>query len=129
MAYPEGWLSSAIETAAGCPAYPMAAPEGRLPPFVIYGRTATTREQQLDGTFDAPAGTFSVTIYADGYLDSKTTSESIRAALNNFKGPGGDATILSVQLTDELDGDPEYLEGRDTPTYVIEHTYTIRWEE
>lgn len=129
MASPEAWLSLAIETVAGCPAYPMAAPEGRVPPFVIYGRTATSREQQLDGTFDAPVGTFSVQIYDDGYLAVKMTADAVRGAVNNFKGPGGGATILSVQLTDEQDGDPEYLEGRDLPTYVVQHTYAIRWEE
>ena len=129
MASPEGWLSSAIEAAAGCPAYPMAAPEGRLPPFVVYGRTATTREQQLDGTFDAPSGTFSVTIYVDGYLAAKTAADAIREAVNNFKGPGGGSEILSTVLTDEADGSPEFLDGRDSPTYVIEHTYTIRWQE
>lgn len=129
MASPEAWISSTIESAAGCPAYPMAAPEGLVPPFAIYGRTATVREQQLDGTFDSPAGTFAVTIYVDGYLAAKTVADAIRGGLNNFKGPGAGAEILSVQLTDELDGDPEFLEGRDTPTYVIEHTYQIRWEE
>lgn len=129
MASPEAWLSSTIETVAGCPAYPMAAPEGRLPPFVIYGRTATDRQQQLDGIFDAPVGTFQVQIYDDGYLAVKTTADAVRAAVNNFNGSASGSQILSVQLTDERDGDPEYLEGRDMPTYVVEHAYTIRWVE
>lgn len=129
MASPEAWLSSAIETASGCPAYPLAVPEGKAPPFVIYGRQSTTREQQLDGTFDAPIGTFRVTIYVDGYLAAKTTADAIRQSVNNFTGSGGGSTILSVHLTDEVDGDPEFLEGRDLPTYVVEHTYSISWEE
>ncbi|MFM8771293.1 MAG: DUF3168 domain-containing protein [Candidatus Kapaibacterium sp.] len=129
MASPEAWLSAAIETVSDCPAYPMAAPEGKAPPFVIYGRTATTREQQLDGTDDAPIGTFQVTIYVDGYLAAKTTADAIREAVNNFSGSANGSTILSVHLTDEVDGDPEFLDGRDMPTYVVEHTYSITWEE
>lgn len=129
MASPEAWLSSTIETAAGCPAYPLAVPEGRVPPFVVYGRSSTAREDLLDGLDDVAVGTFAVTLYVDGYLDAKGLADLIRVALNNFKGPAGDANILSVHLTDESDGDPEFLEGRDRPTFVIEHTYTIRWEE
>ena len=55
--------------------------------------------------------------------------DAIRAALNNFNGSASGATIRSVHLADEADGDPEYLDGRDKPTYVVQHTYQIRWEE
>ena len=129
MASPEAWISSTIETAAGCPAYPLVAPEGRLPPFVVYGRTSTIRADLLDGIDDVAVGTFEVMIYVDGYLDAKAKADAIRAALNNFNGSASRATILSVHLADEADGDPEYLDGRDKPTYVVQHTYQIRWEE
>lgn len=129
MASPEAWLKSAIEQVAGCNAYPMVVSEGQVPPFVVYMRSATSRVQQLDGTFDAPRGTFDVQVYDDGYLAVKNTADAVREAVNNFKGPGQGATILSVQLEDERDGDPVFLEGRDLPTFVVDQIYTIRWVE
>lgn len=129
MASPEGWLRSAIEDACSCNAYPLVVSEGQPPPFVVYMRSATARVQQLDGVFDAPSGTFELTIYADGYLAAKTLAEQVRLAVNNFSGSGGSSTILSVHLEDERDADPVFLEGRDVPTFVIEQIYTIRWEE
>jgi hypothetical protein len=129
MASPEAWLRMAIEGVAGCNAYPLVVNEGQAPPFVVYMRTATARVQQLDGAFDSPVGTFEITIYNDGYLAVKTTADAVRAAVNNFQGPGEGANILSVQLDNERDADPVFLEGRDLPTFVVEQTYTIRWEE
>lgn len=129
MASPEGWVRSAIEAATSCNAYPLVVSEGQEPPFVVYMRSATARLQLLDGVFDAPTATFDVTIYADGYLAAKTLADLVREAVNNFSGSAGGSTILSVQLENERDADPVFMEGRDVPTYVIEQIYSIRWEE
>lgn len=129
MASPEAWLRVAIEEAADCPAYPLVAPETLAPPYVIFSRAGTTRERNLGGSFPTPVGQFSVDVYADGYADSKALADLIRSAVNDFSGEAEGATIQSVELAEELDGDPVFFDGRERPTYVVSQTYLIRWEE
>lgn len=130
--YPEGWLRTAIETAASCNAFPLRVPAGQAPPFVMFGQAG---QQDLD-TLDETAGlttivegTFAVEIYADGYLQAKQLAAAIRAALRNFAGSVGDLKIHRVGIDGQQDGDPVFLDGRDEPTYVVEQTYSIAWEE
>jgi hypothetical protein len=132
MAYPEQWLKSAIETAGGCLAYPMEAPEGAALPYVIYGRTSTQRETIMAGPTPVnvnPSAQFSVLLYAPTYSGVKTLADFVRAALHNFNGTASGVTIRECLILEELDGSPDYLEGQDKPTYAVEHTYQIRWEE
>jgi hypothetical protein len=129
MSAPEGWLWAAIEEAAECSAYPMSAPDTAAPPYVVFGRTATDRTNSLSGPADAPSGTFSVEIYSDGYKAGKDIADLVREALDNFTGSVETVTIIGATLTDENDGAPVLLDGRERPTYVIEHTYTIKWAE
>lgn len=129
MPSPEAWLREQIETGGNCNAYPLRASESAAPPFAVFGRSATARQQQLAGVDDAPAGTFDLNLYADGYLLAKDLADAVRVQLTNFQPPDAGGIILSVHLDNERDGEPVQMEGRDTPTYVIEQTYTIRWEE
>lgn len=129
MASPEAWLRNAIEDAAGCPAYPLQAPEAVAPPYVLYTRAGTARERDLNGTAGAPVGTFEVEIYADGYTDAKALADLVRVAAQDFSGNADGATIDDVELAEEADGEPVYFDGRDRPTYVISQTYLIRWQE
>lgn len=132
MPYPEQWLKAAIEGAGGCLAYPMEAPEGAALPYVIYGRTSTQRETIMAGPTPLsvnPSAQFSVLLYASTYSTVKTLADQIRAALHNFNGTANGVTIRQCLILEELDGSPDYLEGQDKPTYTVEHTYQIRWEE
>jgi hypothetical protein len=130
--YTEGWLRDTIEAAAGCPAYPLAVPEGVLPPFVMYGQAGQEDLQTLDegfGSVTLVQGTYSVSICADGYLQAKQLARLIRAALRNFTGVAGDLKIHESAISGQQDGDAVFLEGRDVPTYIVEQTYAITWEE
>lgn len=132
MPYPEQWLKAAIETAGSCLAYPMEAPEGASLPYVIYGRTSTQRETIMAGPTPVnvnPSAQFSVLLYASTYSAVKTLADLVRAALHNFNGTANGVTIRECLILEELDGSPDYLEGQDKPTYTVEHTYQIRWEE
>lgn len=128
MSYPEGWLKSAIEEAE-VDAYPLVVPEGTLPPFVVYSRTSTAREESLDGSAGSPVGTFLIEIYADGYVQAKDLADAVRAEINNFSGSASGATIQWTALTEEADGDPVLLDGREKPTYLIQQTLQITWVE
>jgi hypothetical protein len=135
MPSPQIWLRSAIEAAAEVQAYPIDTPEGLAPPYVVFERTGTARESLLSDTLDNPAGgsetpptaTMNVMIFADDYVEVWGLSESIAAALHGFAGEHEGTTIEASLVTDEKDQTPVYLDGRDTPTYVVEQTVEIRW--
>ena len=130
MASPEAWIRAAIETATSCSAYPQVVPESAAVPFVVYARVGTTREfLGVTGVAISPTGSFTVEIYADTYSQVKSLADQVRGAMNNFNGTVNGATITSVLLTDERDGDPIFFNGQDKPTYMVEHSYQIRWSE
>ena len=128
MASPEAWLRGAVEDAAGCNAYPVGIPEGATPPYVSYSRQGTERVRGLNGG-GSPVGEFLIEIYADSYLAAKALADLVRAAIVNFSGTVEGCTIDDVRLNDEKDGSPIYMDGRDVPTYVVEQTYSIFWQE
>jgi hypothetical protein len=47
----------------------------------------------------------------------------------DFSGVSDGATIDEVDLAEESDGDPVFLDGRDVPTYIAQQVYSIRWQE
>jgi hypothetical protein len=129
MASPEAWIKAAIETATGATAWPLVVPESLAPPFVIYQRDSTDRPQQTPGLTGWAEGQFPVEIYADSYSAVKAVADQVRAALHNFGGNANGATIDLAFLTSERDGVPVFFDGRDVPTYLVEQTYFIRWQE
>jgi hypothetical protein len=132
MPFPEQWAKAAIEAAGSCSAYPLIAPESAALPYVIYGRVSTARESIMAGSVAvnvSPAGTFQVEIYAATYSESKTLADSVRLALHNFNGTASGVTIRQCLLLEERDGDPVFFDGQDKPTFMVEHTYQIRWQE
>ncbi len=129
MASPEAWIRSRIESATSADAFPMYVAEGQSPPFVVYGRSGTLRELALTTIDDVAVGTFELVIYSDSYSAAKDIAEDIREELSNFTSPADDDYILSSHLENERDGPPVFLDGRDSPTFVIEQTFQIRWEE
>jgi hypothetical protein len=132
MPFPEQWLKAAAEAAGGCLAWPMEAPEGAALPYVVYGRTSTTREQIMAGPTPVavrPSAQFQVLVYAPTYFGAKTLAEAVRLALHNFNGTAHGVTIRECLIQEEADAPPDYLEGQDKPTFAVEQTYQIRWEE
>ena len=129
MPYPETWLRGAIETAAGCQAWPLAVSEGVSPPFIVYRRASTLRERSLLQSMESPVASFNVWIVASSYIAAKELAELVRLGVDGFKGSGGGLTIDHAYLTDESDGDVDYDEGQDKPTFTVQQTYEIRFCE
>lgn len=138
MPIPEKWIKGAIEDAVeDCLAWPVAMTGNGEPPYVVYFREGTARELVLADTLDAtpepnqlpPVATFRLDIYADSHVQAWEIAEAIAAALNRFKGTVDGLTIDHCLLADERDGDAVRLEGREDPTYIVEQTYTISWQE
>jgi hypothetical protein len=129
MATAESWLKSKIEQASGCSAYPLVVPEAAVPPFAMYARSSTDHELSLSGDVRLATASFTVEIYCDSFVDARSAADAVRDSAHNFYGSVDGLTIHNCILTDEKDGSPVFLDGRDVPTYVIEHTYLIRWTE
>lgn len=135
MSVPQKWFYAAVEAAAGCEAHPLGVPEGVAPPFVIYTRSGTAREQLLSDTLDdepasdamPPVATFEVQIYAATYVGAWDIADAVRAAVHKFSGVANEITVESCLLAEEQDGDPVFLDGQDKPTYVVNQTYQVRW--
>jgi len=137
MPTPNVWLKEAIEYATSATAWPVGMTGTESPPFVIYAREATGREQVLADTFDDtpsadqvnPVARFLVAVYADDYVQAWTLAGQITAAIHKFTGTAYGTTIEHCMVLDERDGQPDYLEGRETPTYTVELSVEIRWNE
>jgi hypothetical protein len=131
MGAPHVWLKSAIEAAAaGVLAYPVEMTGGGEPPYVIYVREATSRDSEtLDVVGVSPAARFAVTVYADSYVEAWQIAGSIYGDLHNFQGTAEGEVIESCLVLDERDGDAGYLEGREQPTFTVEQTIEVRFQE
>lgn len=137
MPTPHVWLKEAIEDATSETAWPVGMTGTESPPFTIYAREATAREQVLADTFDDtpaadqvnPVARFLVAVYADDYVQAWTLAGQITAAIHKFAGTAHGTTIEHCLVLDERDGQPDYLEGRETPTYTVELSVEIRWAE
>lgn len=146
MGSPHNWLKAAIEDSLGSgsgsgeyelTAWPVEMTGGGEPPYVVYNRTATVRELMLTDTLDAvptvgslpPVATFQVTVYADSYVQAWQIADAIVAAVHQFSGSAHGETIDRAFVTDVTDGDSGFLEGREQPTYTVELTVEITYQE
>jgi hypothetical protein len=137
MPTPHVWLKEAIEAATSETAWPVGMTGTEAPPFVIYAREATGREQVLADTFDDtpaadqinPVARFLVAVYCDDYVHAWDLAGQITAAIHKFTGTAHGTSIEHCMVLDERDGQPDYLEGRETPTYTVELSVEIRWDE
>lgn len=137
MAEPHVWLKEAIEAAAEVTAWPVGMTGTGGPPFVVYAREGTAREQILADLMSTtpaldttpPVATFTVGIYADDYVQAWGIAADITGAIHKFSGTAHGSTIDSCLVVDEKDGMADYLDGRDTPTYIVEITAQVRWQE
>lgn len=137
MGYPHVWLKEAIEAATGATAWPVGMTGKESPPFSIYAREATGREQVLADTFDdtpsldaiPPVARFLIAVYADDYVEAWTLAGQVTAAIHKFAGTVDGTTIDHCLVLDERDGQPDYMDGRETPTFTVELSVEIRFHE
>lgn len=136
MSAPHVWLREQIEDATGVDAFPVEVTGSNLPPYVVYVRDTTAREMVLPDTLEAvpeagllpPVATFTLTIYADSYVQAWEIAGQIVGAVHKVSVDESGLTIHESIVVDEKDGAAGYLEGRDSPTYTVEQTIQIRWE-
>lgn len=137
MSAPHVWLREQIEDATEITAWPVEMTGNLMPPYAVYVREETARDVALtladaiNGpiTEDLSAATFSVTIYADSYVQAWDIAGQVAGAVHNVSGASGDAYIQHSKVTSQKDGITGYLEGREQPTYTVEISVVILFEE
>lgn len=143
MGSPHNWLKAAIEDAVGSgggyavTCWPVEMTGGGEPPYVVYTRTATSRELILPDALDEipeignlpPVATFTVTVFSDSYVQGWEIADAIMAAVHRFSGSAHGETIQTALVTDVADGDSGFLEGREQPTFTVELTVEITFQE
>jgi hypothetical protein len=75
-----------------------------------------------------PLASITVEVYRDDYVQVWETSAAIVSEIHGFAGEHEGTVITSCVVSDERDGDPAFMDGRDLPTYVVELTVEIRYE-
>lgn len=138
MGAPHVWLKAAIEAAApGILAWPVGNTSTGNPPYVVYIRAGTEREQLLSDELDAtplpdetpPVAKFLVVVYGSSYVQAWEIATAITSAVHRFTGSAHGQTIDSCMVMDERDGAAEYQDGSESPTYSVEIDLEIRWQE
>jgi hypothetical protein len=127
--FPEAWLRDAIEQATGVTAWPVDVPEGQMPPFVVFARSATLRESPMDAPGLSPQATFDVMVYSPRYIDGKELADRIRRQVDKFTGTSQGVTIQEAALVDERDGEVVEFGGEGKPIYSVEMTFLVRFVE
>lgn len=136
MSAPHVWLREQIEAATDVTAWPVEMTGSEVPPYVVFTRDGTARDLVLPDTLEAypepgampPVATFNVAIYADSYVQAWEIADDITAAVHKVSAEASGLTIHECLVVDEKDGMADYLDGRESPTFTVEQTITIRWE-
>jgi hypothetical protein len=87
--------------------YPIVAPKGVKAPFVVYTRVSTPRLRDFDGPTGNAMPTFRIDAYALGYDEARALANSIRIALDGYRGGIiRDCALVNEQDMGDLTSDP-----------------------
>ena len=93
---------ASLVSLVGAAIYPVEAPPGAAPPYVVYTRTDTRADNTLDPAYGYPEATFAVDAFANGFAAAKALATEVKAALDGWAGEPPAAIFHSV-LIDEYD--------------------------
>ena len=93
-------------------AFWVLAPQGTAVPFLVLSRVSTNDTYTMAGSANFRDALFQVVAYASTYYPSRNVADTVRRAIENFKGtlPDTDATVVS-SIVIEKDFDMNYEEG------------------
>lgn len=66
--------------------FPMNAPEGTKPPFVIYSKSSGEMIKTMDGISKTRSGSYEIDILSDSYSQLQTLFLAVKAKLSSFIG-------------------------------------------
>lgn len=97
---------AAISGLVGSHIYPLRAPEDIVAPFIVYQKISGIRWRSLGGPSGMAQTRIQIDAYAASYAGAKTLAESIRIALDGYRG-----TVLGVRIgAVTLENDQDLLE-------------------
>jgi len=132
---PETVLWNAIASDAsvtlhvGSRIYPQLAPSVDAMPFIIWRRTAISRESTLSEPMGVPRVSVDFMLFAETYLIVREIADAVRQVLDGFSGSFENTTVRHCSLESESD-DIVALDGSEVPNaYSVTQTYDILWQE
>lgn len=94
MTFEEGLVKEFIDR--NIRTYPLGAPEGSAPPFIVYRKTNIEFVKTLDGYQNKANGNYSLVLVSKNYLDLQSKNEEIKDILLNLYGKeiGGEGPFI-----------------------------------
>ena len=101
-------------------------------PFVVFRRGQTLNENTVSapGPIGLPVTTFFVSSWAETLADARALGDAVRETLDGAIGNAAGVSIVSLQLTNEIDDyiDPSPTGAQLPLAYEIRHIYSVRWK-
>jgi len=91
--------------------YPGVAPDGTLPPYIVYSRVSSVPENTLDPTQPIQQTRLQVDVYGATYVAAQQLAAAVTAAmlgLNTAAGPPTGVSVVQVLELDQYEGDIKY---------------------
>lgn len=121
--------ATSISSIVGSGIFPVMAPQGTMPPFVVYQRTNVSREQSLTGPIGVPVVTLQLTSWSSSYETAKTLAREIRLQVDGYTGTYGDVTIQRTSIASEMDGAEMPTDDQMLPYYYVQQSFDFRITE
>lgn len=83
--------------------YPGKAPQKVTTPYVVYSKISSPRDHTHDGASGLCKSRIQVAIFSEDYLEVKQVVDSVREALDGYKGTSEGVRIDSCLLINEQD--------------------------
>lgn len=92
-----------VAALVGTRIYPLQVPQDVTLPAVAYQRISGPRDHAHDGPTGLVRARVQFSALGSTYLEAKTVTEALRAALDGFKGTMGTVEVQTVFLENERD--------------------------
>jgi hypothetical protein len=114
--------------------HPFRAPQGAVPPFIVYQRISGERLHTLDGPTGRVHPRIQIDAYATTYPAARAIADAVRGALDGFQGDVAvDAesppTVLTIVYA-ALQDDRDFVEDDIDPVlYRVSSDYFVTYQE
>jgi hypothetical protein len=78
--------------------WPLTAPDGSVPPCIIYSRVSSMRIMDLSGPIGVTVSMFRIDVYGTSYLETRAMADQVRAVLDGYT-----TAALNIRLEQEVD--------------------------
>lgn len=99
----EQGLRNELQTISGLnkKVFPMSAPEGVKPSFVVYNKSNTEILKTMDGILKTRSGVYDIDILADTYAQLQIVFKAVKDKLNSFVGRNLTSSVFVQNVTYE----------------------------